>query len=66
MWVLGGFIGAVVTVKISVTLPRALDEAPAVGATELVGATGRVLWNKKREIGKRRGRFKRSYLRTWN
>lgn len=41
--VLGGFVRAVVTVELSVTLPGALDEAAAVGTAELIGPTRRVL-----------------------
>lgn len=48
--VLGGFVRAVVTVELSVTLPGALKEASAIGTTELIGPTLRVLWKDNAKV----------------
>lgn len=46
--VLGSFVGAVVTVKLSVTLPLLLVEAAPIGTAELIWTTCRVLCTRTR------------------
>lgn len=43
----GGLVALVVAVVLSVALPLAGAQAAPVGAAELVGATGRVLWGRR-------------------
>lgn len=47
MRVLGGLITLVVAVVFTVTHPLAGAQTAPVGAAELIGATGRVLWGWK-------------------
>lgn len=42
-WVLGRLVRVVVAVKLAVTFPLSVAEAPAVGTAELVGTTGGIL-----------------------
>lgn len=46
-WVLGGFVRLVMAIKLSITLPGALDKAASVGTAELIGPTRRIFYSRE-------------------
>lgn len=48
--VLGGFVGTILTVKLSVALPLLLVKAAAIGTAELVGTARRVFYIKTHSL----------------
>jgi hypothetical protein len=51
VWILGSLVTLVVAVILTVTLPLAGAQTAPVGTAELIGATGRVLWGEKGQLG---------------
>lgn len=45
--VLGGFVRLVMAVKLSITLPGALDKAASVGTAELIGPTRWIFYSRE-------------------